>query len=204
MANKVFQRSYKFLPEVFQTSLNRKFLNNTMDNLVAPGTTHQLNNYIGRRQSKGSAATDRWLAEPTSSLKSSYQLEVGAASLEADGKYSFGASFEDLILSLRHYGANVSELSKLLRDDFKAADLKIDLDKLINFRQYYWLPQGPESLPISFGEKNYDAIAANIFSSRVLVYIDDNHFYVRTSSIPEHVIDKFPNILNTRELVSKT
>ena len=204
MANKVFQRSYKFLPEVFQTSLNRKFLNNTMDNLVAPGTTHQLNNYIGRRQSKGSGATDRWLDEPTSSLKSSYQLEVGAASLEADGKYSFGASFEDLILSLQHYGANVSELSKLLRDDFKAADLKIDLDKLINFRQYYWMPQGPESLPISFGEKNYDAIAANIFSSRVLVYIDDNHFYVRTSSIPEHVIDKFPNILNTRELVSKT
>ena len=201
---KVFQRSYKFLPEVFQTAINRKFLNNTFDNLVTPGTTHQLNNYIGRRQSRGSRSTDNWLAEPNHTLRTAYQVEVGAASQEEDGTYSFGASFEDLVLALQHYGANTSELSKLLKDDFKPADFKIDLDKLVNFRQYYWLPQGPDAVPISFGEKNYDAIKANSFSSRVLVYFDNNDFYIRTSSIPDHVVDQFPNALSTRELSSKT
>lgn len=201
---KVFQRSYKFLPEVFQTAINRKFLNNTFDNLVAPGTTHQLNNYIGRRQSQGGRVGDNWLAEPNNTLRTAYQVEVGAASQEADGSYSFGATFEDLILSLQHYGANVSELSSLLKDDFKPADFKIDLDKLVNFRQYYWLPQGPDAVPISFGEKNFDAIKANSFSSRVLVYFDNNDFYIRTTSIPDHIVDQFPNAVNSRELARKS
>ena len=201
---KAFQRSYKFLPEVFQTAINRKFLNNTMDNLIAPGTTNQLNNYIGRRYSKGSKPSDRWLAESDSTLRTAYQLEVGAASREADGTYTFGATYEDLILAIQHYGGNVAELGKILKDDFRPADLKIDLDKLVNYRQYYWLPQGPDPILINFGDDNRDAIKANQFSSRVLVYFDDGHYYIRTSSIPEHIIDAFPNAINDRALADKT
>jgi len=199
---KAFQRSYKFLPEVFQTSLNRRFLASTMDHLVTPSDPRQLNYYVGRRYAKGATSTDRFLTE-NNELRNAYQLEVGAASVNPDGTYAFGATAEDFINALNYYGVDKNNLQNALADDFKPADFKISLDKLINYDQYYWMPNGPDAIPISFAIANLLFIKLSAFDNTVLGYYDDKNIYVSTSN-QSSLVDSFPTVDVTRAVADTT
>ena len=67
-------RTITFLPQVFQTDANRKFLNATLDQLVTNPKFKKLNGFIGRKTSPAFKATDNYLPELTTQ-KQNYQLE---------------------------------------------------------------------------------------------------------------------------------
>lgn len=194
---KAFQRSYKFLPEAFQTNTNRRFLATTMDQLVTPSASRQLNYYIGRKFAIGSKPTDSYYADSTN-LRNSYQLEVGAAVKQADGTYTFGATMEDFINSLKFYGIDTANLQQILSDDFRPADFKIDLDKLVNYGQYYWLPSGPSTVQIDFSQANQLYTKLSKFVTNRPSYFDSDYFYVGGSNAAANAADTFPNVNNAR------
>ena len=50
--------------------------------------------------------------------------------------------------SLAYYGANTSNHAKLNTEEAYSWDPNIDWDKFVNFREYYWLPSGPDPITI--------------------------------------------------------
>ena len=200
---KAFQRSYKFLPEVFQSPINRRFLSSTMDQLVIPGDPRQLNYYIGRKYAKSSKIGDRFLQE-SNDLRNAYQLETGAAVRDPDGTYSFGATVEDFINILDYYGVDKNNIQTILKDDFKPADFKINLDKLINYEQYYWIPDGPQSVTVNFSAANDLFTRLTSLGGNVTSYFDDNYWYATTDNTPSSLVDNFPNSEVNRSISTGT
>ena len=175
-----------------------------MDQLVTPSPAQQLNYYIGRKYAPGATAKNSYLID-SSAYRNAYQLETGAAVLNPDGTYSFGATVEDFINILKYYGVDTSNLQNILNDDFKPADFKINLDKLVNYGQYYWLPNGPQTITLSFTKANQLYIILSKFDSGLSSYYDSNYFYI--SSVNNAIgksLDGFPNIEIGRDTADTT
>ena len=71
MANNV--RTVDFLPEIFQTPVNRQFLAATLDQLVQEPKFKKNQGFIGRRIGPGVNANDRYVVESTA-VRNNYQL----------------------------------------------------------------------------------------------------------------------------------
>ena len=69
-------RTVDFLPEIFQTPVNRQFLSATLDQLVQEPSFKKTQGYVGRRVGPGVKPEDRYVIEPTAS-RTNYQLEPG-------------------------------------------------------------------------------------------------------------------------------
>jgi len=139
----VFTRSVNFLPEYYRTTPNKKFLSATLDQLLQPASTQRLNGYIGRKISNlFDPEKDVYVREPTLN-RQVYQLENATVVRDDDGKVRFLNTYEDLLDLLKFYGADTNLQNLLFEDEYLVFDPKVDLDKLVNYHEYYWLAAGP-------------------------------------------------------------
>jgi hypothetical protein len=76
-------RTVEFLPEIFQTPVNRQFLNATLDQLTQEPAFQKTQGFVGRKIGPGVNAADRYVIEPTAE-RNNYQLEPGVVSLDPD------------------------------------------------------------------------------------------------------------------------
>ena len=145
------RQTARHLPRFFRTNTNQKFLGGTMDPLMQPGKLTRINAYAGRKDIPNFDFDDNYLEE-TSTIRQYYQLEPAVINENpVDGEVRWYADYIDYINSLRYFGANVANHSRLNKQEAYAWDPHIDWDKIVNYREYYWLPNGPEPVTI-FGE----------------------------------------------------
>ena len=141
-------RTVEFLPEIFRTSVNKQFLAATLDQLVQDPKLKQTQGYIGRRAGPGVTSGDSYVLEPTKT-RTDYQLEPGVCWLKPNtNTVENTVTYPGLIDSLAVKGANVSRQDRLFESEYYSWDPFVNFDKLINFSQYYWLPEGPESVDV--------------------------------------------------------
>ena len=136
-----------FLPKFFQSDANKKFLASTIDQLVQPGKVKKITGYIGRKNAKAVNASDVFISAPTS-VRENYQLEPATIVSDSFGQTTFFKDYQDYINQLTLLGGNVANHSRVNSQEFYSWDPKIDWDKFVNFREYYWLPYGPEAIKI--------------------------------------------------------
>jgi hypothetical protein len=67
-------RTLNFLPEIFRTDTNKKFLAATVDQLISEPNFKKINGYIGRRVTPTFKPSDSYITE-TSRARQNYQLE---------------------------------------------------------------------------------------------------------------------------------
>ena len=146
-------RTINFLPDVFKTPANQKFLNATLDQLVTEPQFKKLNGYIGRKFAPTFNKTDNYLPE-NSRNRTQYQLEPSVVVTDEIKNVKFFASYTDLLNKIYYYGGNISNHSRLFENEAYSYDGMIDFDKLINFNQYYWIPEGPAAIEIYTGAVN--------------------------------------------------
>ena len=141
-------RTVEFLPEIFQTPVNRQFLNATLDQLVQDPKLKQTQGYIGRRVGPGVNPNDSYVLEPTRT-RTDYQLEPGVVFLAPNTNTVTDAmTYPGLVDSIAVKGGNVQRQDRLFESQYYSWDPFIDLDKFVNFSQYYWLPEGPDSVDV--------------------------------------------------------
>ena len=141
-------RTVDFLPEIFQTPTNRQFLSATLDQLVQDPKLKQTQGYIGRRVGPGVNPQDNYVLEPTRT-RTDYQLEPGVVFLAPNTNTVVDAmTYPGLLDSVAVKGGNISRQDRLFDSEFYTWDPFIDLDKFVNFSQYYWLPAGPDSVDV--------------------------------------------------------
>ena len=142
-------KTHRFLPDVFQTDTNKKFLNATLDQLVSEPDLKRVDGYIGRKLSPTFKSSDSYLAE-TSATRQDYQLEPSVVILNSITKdVDFVTTYQDTLNKISYYGGFSDNHNRLFDNEYYSYNPKIDLDKFINFSQYYWLPEGPDSVQIS-------------------------------------------------------
>lgn len=142
-------KSIQFLPEVFRTDTNRKFLNATVDQLISEPRLKKINGYIGRKLAPSYRNTDSYLPEPTTE-RQNYQLESSLVIKNpTTGKVEFVTTYTDLLNQIAYNGGIVDNHDRLFDSEYYSYDPKIDFDKLINFSQYYWLENGPDAVTVS-------------------------------------------------------
>ena len=136
-----------FLPKFFRTQANKKFLQGTLDQLIQPGVAEKINGYYGRTTAKAYKTTDNYIDDVTAD-RTNYQLEPATVIKDNYNNVTFYKDYNDYIGQLGVFGANTDNHSRLNSQETYAWNPNIDWDKFVNFREYYWMPNGPISIPV--------------------------------------------------------
>jgi len=140
------RRSKDLLPEIFKTESNNKFLGGLVDPLIQPGVLDKKVGYVGRRYGKTFRSSDVYL-DNDQTLRSRYQLEPGVIvrnDVNVEGFYDY----IDFKNQLKFFG-NIEERDDLITSQHHYTwNPPIDWDKLINYREYFWVPDGPPGVRI--------------------------------------------------------
>jgi hypothetical protein len=214
------RKTVQFLPEIFRTETNRKFLNATLDQLIAEPSLKKIDGYIGRKLAPSYKTSDSYIIEPSTD-RQNYQLEASVITKdEITNKVNFAVTYQDLLNQIRYYGGLTDQHNRLFNNEYYTFNPRVDLDKFINFSQYYWLKDGPDAVLVSASDiplnveytVSYDAVSQRYsFSNNGNVgnptltlarggtYIfrfDDpaTRFYVQSKPGSAGVDPNFPNI----------
>jgi hypothetical protein len=136
-----------FLPKFFRTQANKKFLQGTLDQLIQPGVAEKINGYYGRTTAKAYIPTDNYI-DDVNVDRTNYQFEPATVIKDNYDNVTFYKDYNDYIGQLGVFGANTANHSRLNSQETYAWNPNIDWDKFVNFREYYWLPNGPISIPV--------------------------------------------------------
>lgn len=142
-------RTLNFLPEIFKTSTNSQFLKATLDQIVDQPNLERIQGYVGSKLGYGINAKSNYVTEPTKT-RTDYQLDPGVVFLKKGTETSQDfISYPGIIDALSLEGGITNNNNRLFNSQFYSWDSFTDLDKIINFNQYYWLPEGPARVNVS-------------------------------------------------------
>lgn len=142
-------RTLDFLPEIFQTSTNSQFLAATLDQIVSEPNTTRIQGYIGSTLGHGVNALDYYVTEPTKT-RTDYQLDPSVVFTKPNVSIAQDfITYPGIIDALKMQGAITDNNSELFQSQFYSWDSFTNLDKLINYNEYYWLPAGPPAVVVA-------------------------------------------------------
>jgi hypothetical protein len=140
------RKTSDLLPLVFQTETNKKFFSGVLDPLVQPGVLEKTVGYVGKRYGKTYTGNDVYLDDDRT-LRSRYQLEP-AVTVKEDRKITSYYDYLDFKNQLKYFGNDVDRDDLITSQENYSWDPPIDWDKFVNYREYYWEPNGPPVLPV--------------------------------------------------------
>ena len=150
-----YRRSVQHLPSFYRTDANQRFLGSTLDALIQPGSLERLDGFIGRQDAYTREAADTYI-KATSDDRQNYQLEPtvtytnqDTTSINPEDQVQFLGTYDDFINSIKTSGGHVANHDRLNKESVYAWNPAIDFDKLINYREYYWMPEGPNAILVS-------------------------------------------------------
>lgn len=152
----VAKRTINFLPKVFQTNTNRRFLNATMDQLIQEPNFGRIYGYIGRQDLSPAYQSGDAYVNEVDSYSQFYQLEPGLVinkripntdRFKKDNAYNY----VDLLNAIAVEGGINTDHSRLFANEYYNYEGFVDLDKLINYNKYYWMPNGPQTVYVNSG-----------------------------------------------------
>lgn len=124
------------LPNIFNTPVNKKFLESTLDQLMSSGSLQAINHYLGHEDSRISI-DDLYLDDNRTSDQ--YQFVPGVINKDDNGNVTDVISYDDIINGLGFGGATVEQPNRLLNEPAYTLDLPINYDMFINYHRYFWL-----------------------------------------------------------------
>ena len=143
-----------FLPAIFQTPTNQRFIGATVDQLFAPALNVPVDGYIGRTFSPTYKLSDNYVPELTDNRKH-YQLEASVVVADENQNIEFNAGYTDLLDSIRNHGGIANDHQRLFASKSYSYDGHFDYDKFVNYYNYYWLPTGPDYVEVSANQVPY-------------------------------------------------
>ena len=146
----VTRQTIDFLPGAFKSETNKKFLNATLDQLMSEPELTKVNGFVGRKFSPSFLPSKNYVAEAIDS-RQNYQFEPAVVVKNASNRLDLYSDYQDLIDKISYYGGVVNDHNRLFASEYYRYDPHIDLDKFVNYNQYYWLPDGPLPVTVSAG-----------------------------------------------------
>jgi hypothetical protein len=142
-------RTLNFLPEIFQTPTNSQFLSATLDRLVSNPSTTRVQGYVGSRFGSGINALDYYVTEPTKT-RSDYQLDPSVVFTKIGEPIANDfITYPGIVDALSQQGAVTNNNDRLFNSQIYSWDSFTNLDKLVNYYEYYWLPTGAPAVTVA-------------------------------------------------------
>jgi len=149
-----FRRTIAHLPAFYRTDTNERFLSSTLDPLVQKGSLERLDGFIGKQDAYTRKISDRYVTA-TDRNRFAYQLDPAVTytdkdttSINPEDQVKFTGTYDDYINQIKFYGGKVNNHDRLNKETVYSWNPAIDYDKLINYREYYWMPEGPATVEI--------------------------------------------------------
>ena len=148
------RRTVQHLPAFYRTDTNQRFLSSVLDPLVQKGSLERLDGFIGRQDAYTRAVSDTYIGA-TSNDRFAYQLEPAVTytdrdttSVNPEDQVKFTGTYDDYINQIKYQGGKVNNHDRLNKEKIYSWNPAVDYDKLVNYREYYWMPEGPNAIEI--------------------------------------------------------
>ena len=168
------RESSEFLPKYFRTPVNQKFLHSTLDQLISQGTLEKLNAYYGRKITDAYKASDLYVPEVDAD-RENYKFEPSVVQQDDLGNVNFYSDYIDFVNQVKNFNGDVTNHSVLNAQEYYAWSPRIDWDKFVNYREYFWMPYGASAVTITGQQRN-------VVSTYTVTKSDqtDNYAYIFT------------------------
>jgi len=143
------RNSADLLPLFFRTEANKKFLGATVDNLISKGNLERLNGYVGSRYSKNAKPSDVYVPELTDNRRRYNFLPSVVVRDDFNDRTDWVGTYDDLLNQINFFDGITTNQDRLTKSDYYVWNPLIDFDKFVNYRQYYWLADGPSPVTVS-------------------------------------------------------
>ena len=172
------RKSEKLLPRYFRTDANKKFLQSTLDQLTQPGVAEKLNGYYGRKISKAFNADDNYVGDVTTQ-RENYQFEPVTLIKDNLDNVTFYKDYNDYLNQIKSFGGNIENQELLNSQEYYSWNPNINWDKFANFREYYWLPYGPQTIRIAGQSRGVQST----ISVKLINNVDNNTYSFSTDEL---------------------
>lgn len=140
------KKSVNLLPEYLKSDKNSKFLSGTLDPLIQTPQLERIDGFVGSVVTPNyNPDTDFYIKEDLP-LRKEYALEPALVFKDQSSNITDVIGFDDIINEMNLQGGKTNDLDRLFRSKFYSYDPQVNWDKLVNYNQYYWLPNGPNSI----------------------------------------------------------
>ena len=188
-----YRRSVQHLPAFYRTDTNQRFLSSTIDPLIQQGNLERLDGFIGRQDAYTRDVTDRYLPA-TSRDRMAYQLEPAVTytnkdttSINPEDQVQFTGTYDDYLNQIKYFGGNVDNHDRLNKETVYSWNPAIDYDKLVNYREYYWIPEGPGAIEI-------DTLGPSVVAEYKVEIAEADGSSARGYSFPHRENERNPSI----------
>ena len=188
-----YRRSVQHLPAFYRTDTNQRFLSSTLDPLIQKGALERLDGFIGRQDAYTRGVNDRYIPA-TDRDRFAYQLEPAVTytdrdttSVNPEDQVKFTGTYDDYINQIKYLGGDTTNHDKLNKETVYSWNPAIDYDKLVNYREYYWIPEGPGTIEI-------DSVGPNVVAEYKVEIAEDDGSSARAYSFPHKENERNPII----------
>jgi len=159
-------KQYKKLPVTHQTPVIKNFFDTTVEQLFSKANIESVSAYIGKRDEDLYDATDTYILQPTAD-RDKFSLEPVVNTIDQEtGLNSNLMFYEDYINILKSYGINTLNQNTIFDTQAYTFLPPINIDKFINYQEYFWSPQGPTPVIISGTSANPINIEKDIIGKK--------------------------------------
>ena len=190
MADKIFNQ----LPVVLQTKAIKNFFEATVEQLYSEANIEPINGFIGKKTGDEAELSGAFIEENTADRKQ-YNLVPAVNNLNPLSGDSENLMFYDeFIDTLNVYGVTTTDHNKIFGSRYRSFMPPIDIDKFVNYQEYYWYPDGPAAKTIEvtldnpinidvdvIGKKTF-SYGTTVFRNGMIVVFSDNQNVIPTGA----------------------
>ena len=192
----------KFLPPIFKTKEINNFLDSTTNKLFEEKKSERINYYIGKKSGGVYEHLTDPYAEERTKLREDYQLDPSLVERDPQtGEVNSILYYEDLLNNLSSSGSYTVDQNRLFQQEAYSYAPPIDYDMFVNFRDYYWIPEGAPAIEIDaspndiIGSINYNGKVVGV--DEFLTFTTGNHVILNDGK--EYTVDGVGNSIRLQE-----
>ena len=184
MANKIVET----LPAILQTPALKNFFEGTVEQLFSKANTINLSGYIGNQSGEEVNLSSPFIEEYNAD-RTHYSLSPVVNTLNEITDNSENVIFYDeFVDTLKNYGAPAIDQNKLFESNVQTFMPPIDIDKFLNYQEYYWVKGGPTFIVVSataanpivvdkdiLGKKSFTPAGGKAFKNGMIVKFSGNY-----------------------------
>ena len=177
MSNKYFD----LLPIQHQTSVNKNFFESTVEQLFAKANLEEVKGFVGRKIPGVDNNTNTVFVEQPAPNRDYYNLEPTVTTINrSSGNPDNFIFYEDYIFNHRSKGGLIGNHDRIFKSEQYNFAPPIDLDKFINYQNYYWYSSGPEPIQV-LGNASVSVVIDDIVGQTT--YTSPNNIVFKTGMV---------------------
>ena len=137
------------LPAILQTPALKNFFEGTVEQLFSKANTIPLAGYIGNQTGEESGLAGSFITEYNAD-RQQYALSPVINTIDTvSGNSDSVIFYDEFVDTLKNYGAPVRDHNHLFASNYQTFLPPINIDKFLNYQEYFWSLTGPTEITIS-------------------------------------------------------